>query len=270
MFSRHSVSNDASQKRQLARSLAARIGEDRMKTVGTLDDLKREYGRLKLSDDMSVADSKYDCVTQVSMPEPLRHHEHHQKDEPAPEEVWMGPWGEIPRWKRGSTINYTAYLRGYLHPSHAYYAAHQLVQAAERWNKMDIGIQFKWVDKLDDAAFALAYGADGGSTLCKGFFPNSRDLNTLFVYQRAFKAGFVNNMENMFLHELGHILGLRHEFANQLNDRMPWGSSNPYSVMSYSFPQQIQDSDVKDTKAFYDFSNDRLGPYRIVDITPEN
>jgi len=251
------------------RALSARVGEERMKTIGTLDELKREYSRLKLSDDMSVADSKYDCVTQVSMPEPLGRREH-QQDGPPAEQVWMGPWGEIPRWKKGSTVNYTAYCMGYQAPSHAYYAAYKLYEAAERWNKMDVGVQFKWVDKLEDAAFALAYGGDGGSTLCKGFFPNSRDLNTLFVYQRAFQAGFVNNMANMFMHELGHIMGLRHEFANQPSGRLPWGSSNPYSVMSYSFPQEIHDSDVKDAKSFYDYSDGSIGAYQIVDITPDN
>ncbi|PVH68135.1 zincin [Cadophora sp. DSE1049] len=266
------MSNDQSigdsQKRQLMKALRARIGEDQMETVGSLDGLKRRFDELKLSDDMSISDSKYDCATQVSIPNPVVEQKEHHK--PRPDEIWIGLWGLIPRWKKGSTVNYTAYGRGYLGPDHAFYAAYRLYEAAEKWNNLDIGIKFKWVSKLEDAAFVLAYGGDGGSTLAKAFFPNDRDLNTVFVYQRAFQAGFVNNMANIFLHELGHVLGLRHEFAAIEGGAIQWGSTNPYSVMGYQFPPQIQQSDVTDTRSFYNFTGGSVGGYRVTDVFPDN
>ncbi len=57
--------------------------------------------------------------------------------------------------------------------------------------------------------------ADGGDTLARAFFPNAEDLNTVFVYKRAFDPDTVNYQSNIFAHEVGHIIGLRHEFAPQ-------------------------------------------------------
>ncbi|KXJ84806.1 hypothetical protein Micbo1qcDRAFT_169931, partial [Microdochium bolleyi] len=71
-------------------------------------------------------------------------------------------------------------------------------------------------------------------------------------------------MTNVFLHELGHILGLRHEFADLEGGAIQWGSRNPYSVMSYNFPPQIQPSDEKDTRSFYDFPGQRVGGYQVL------
>jgi hypothetical protein len=263
----HPTGHKTSQKRQLLKALHARIGKERLETVGTLEELKREYGRLKLSDDMSLSDSKYDCATQVSMPDPPMGP---KEQKPGPEDIWVGLWGVIPRWKSGETVNYTAYKNGWVSPSHAYYAAYKLYEAAEKWNSLKVGVKFHYVSHLDDAAFVLAYGGDGGSTLAKGFFPNSNDLNTVFVYQRAFQAGMANNMTNIFLHELGHVLGLRHEFAAQEGGAIQWGSNNPLSVMSYNFPPQIQESDKKDARSFYDFRGTSMGGYRIQDVIPDN
>ncbi|KAM6513681.1 hypothetical protein FALCPG4_016055 [Fusarium falciforme] len=258
---------DTSQKRQLRKALRARIGKERLETVGTLHNVKEEYGRLNLGDDVSVSDSKYDCVTQVSMPDPPTRP---KEKKPGPEEIWIGLWGVIPRWKYGETVNYTAYKNGWLSPSHAYYATYKLYEAAEKWNSLKVGVKFHYVANPEDAAFVLAYGGDAGSTLAKAFFPNSNDLNTVFVYQRAFQAGMVNNMTNVFLHELGHVLGLRHEFAAQEGGAIPWGSSNPLSVMSYNFPPEMQESDERDTRSFYKFTGTTIGGYLIQNITPDN
>jgi len=216
---------------------------------------------------MSVSDSQYDCVTQAYMPDPPTGPKH---EKPGPEELWIGLNGVIPRWKKGYTINYTAFRHGYLLPSHAYYAAYRLYQAAEKWNSLDTGVKFHYVNRLEDAAFVLAYGGDGGSTAGRAFFPNSNDLNTVFVYQRAFEAGFVNNMTNVFLHELGHVLGLRHEFADLEGGAVQWGSRNPLSVMSYNFPPKMQPSDEKDTRSFYSITGTSIGSYQIQDIIPDN
>ncbi len=51
--------------------------------------------------------------------------------------------------------------------------------------------------------------------LAEVFFPNDGDPNsrTLYVYALAFAEKHKKNPANFFSHEIGHITGLRHEFA---------------------------------------------------------
>ena len=70
----------------------------------------------------------------------------------------------------------------------------------------------------------------------------------------------------MFLHELGHVLGLRHEFAiesEQGSGAMRLFSTDKESIMSYYFPPQIQESDKKDLRAFYSLP-------QLKDFVPNN
>ncbi|KFY96133.1 hypothetical protein V498_02883 [Pseudogymnoascus sp. VKM F-4517 (FW-2822)] len=172
--------------------------------------------------------------------------------------ILVGMFTEIPRWKYGSTINFAAYAGGYPQPADAQFAALRLWEATQQWNSYDLGVKFAWVGKLEDAAFVLEYGGDKGKVLASAFFPNSQPLNTLFVYKLALSTeneNFRGMLKNIFLHELGHTLGLRHEFALD-PDRFEggavvYGKKNDHSVMSYNFPPQVQQSDITDTKRFY-------------------
>ncbi|EXJ65627.1 uncharacterized protein A1O5_11154 [Cladophialophora psammophila CBS 110553] len=174
----------------------------------------------------------------------------------------------------GSTINFAASATGYPTPGDAVYAAKQLRKAAAEWNSHNVGVSFNWVSDVDDAAFVLAYGGDKEGVLASAFFPNAKVLNTPWVYCSAFdktveEGGWTNHsiMKNVFLHELGHVLGLRHEFALDpalyKGGAFRMGTTNPRSVMSYEFPPKIQDSNVLDTSAFY-----KLPPLEF--FTPNN
>jgi hypothetical protein len=189
----------------------------------------------------------------------------------------VGLWEQITRWKYGSVINFATYADGYPAPGNAIYAANCLIEAAEIWNSAKIGVTFKWVPNLDDAAFVLAYGEELGTVLASAFFPSDKDLETLFVYQHCFdkternsKRGKYTNygiMKNVFLHELGHVLGLRHEFAMDPSTfeggAILIGSANIESIMSYVFPPELQESDIQDTRYFYKHP-------LIVDYNPDN
>ncbi|KAI9771891.1 MAG: hypothetical protein M1840_001661 [Geoglossum simile] len=219
--------------------------------------------------DLTISTSKYTCSTQKSMPPTVR--------PPNPAAIMLGLFVNIPRWKKGSTVKWAASYTGYPTLEHATYAANQFNAAAEEWNSLDVGVTFEWVTDLEDAAFMLAYGGDQGSSLAEAFFPNEEPLNTVFVYQGAFQSGSVNTQKEIFLHELGHILGLRHEFADGPFRGRPaeggavvFGERNENSVMSYHLPPAIQESDVRDTRAFYDFTGSQIGLYTIVDMIPDN
>lgn len=211
----------------------------------------------------------YNCVTQLNPPQF------------SPAAIMVGLFETIPRWKLGSVINFATYSEGYPSPGDAIYAAKSLIAAAEIWNGHNVGVTFKWVPAIDDAAFVLAYGGPQGGTLARAFFPSNAQLETLYVYEYAFnktpqpatKRGTFNNYDiltKVFLHELGHVLGLRHEFAMKPGPSgrveggaILIGTANEDSIMSYQFPPEIQDSDIKDTRAFYQHP-------LIVDFTPDN
>jgi len=215
------------------------------------------------SNDLSISATKYTCTTQESIAVNLA-------TSGDPLAIWIGVGGTIPRWKKGQVVQWAAYAGGYPTSAHANFAAYKLNEAAIQWNSLSIGVTFKWVTKLEDAAFVLAYGGDKGSTLARAFFPNSSDLNTLFVYQKAFDAGISPYQTNIFLHELGHVLGLRHEFAAQEGGAVQFGPPNPRSVMSYTFPPNIRDSDETSTKAFYNYTAPQFGGLEIQDWIPDN
>ncbi|KAH6871905.1 hypothetical protein B0T10DRAFT_522720 [Thelonectria olida] len=207
---------------------------------------------------LAVPQSKYPCVTQEVLPIA-------PSSASDPLGLWIGWGGSIPRWQKGQVVKFAALAGGYPTPNHAIFSAYKLNEAAIQWNNVKLGVTFEWVSKLEEAAFVLAYGGDQGSVLARGYFPNSNDLNTLFVYQTAFDTAMSPYQTNIFLHELGHVLELRHEFAAQEGGAVEFGPANPRSVMSYVFPPNIRDSDKASAKAFYDYKESEFGGLQIVD-----
>lgn len=241
---------DSTQPKQDQRNAAVQIiqekfGDAKVEVLDPQKVLSGYHGTRNL--DLGVAadghQDHYNCITERFDPSSVA-------------SILVGLFTEIPRWKYGSIINFAAYAGGYPQPADAQFAALHLWEAAQQWNSYDLGVKFAWVGKLEDAAFVLEYGGNKGSVLASAFFPNSQPLNTLSVYQLALSTEHYRGMlKNILLHELGHTLGLRHEFALD-PDRweggaVVYGSKNPNSVMSYNFPPQVQQSDITDTKNFY-------------------
>lgn len=168
----------------------------------------------------------------------------------------------------------------------AQYASLELKKAADEWNRIGLGVEFEPTNDESQAHFRLLYEKSTDETVyMKGFFPHQQattDLRVLPITLTKRRAV----MHNDFLHELGHILGLRHEFAvNTLNwfveraadlatggKALEFGTPNPKSVMSYADPATLQQTDMDNIKAFYKLSNGfRLGGddgYRITDFPP--
>jgi hypothetical protein len=255
-------------KKDFHKTLKETVGEKALETIpsdGKAENIPEPVSSmLRASDnDLSISASKYMCATQESLPVSL-------PTSADPLSIWIGFGGKIPRWKKGQVVQFAAFAGGYPTPMHAVFAAYKLNEAAIQWNSLNIGVTFKWVTKLEDAAFVLAYGGDSGSVLARAFFPNSNDLNTLFVYKKAFETGISPYQTNIFLHELGHVLGLRHEFAALEGGAVQFWPENPRSVMSYTFPPNIRDSDETGTKAFYDYTASQFGGLQIQDWIPDN
>lgn len=85
-------------------------------------------------------------------------------------------------------------------------------------------------------------------------------------------------MWQIFLHELGHVLGLRHEFAigdvpstmaaeDQGGVRID--KPDEFSVMNYrdQLPE-LQESDIVSTRRFYSLRQDKDGNFPMISKTP--
>jgi len=187
------------------------------------------------------------CITQESIPRNL---------EFDPAAIMVGFATEIPRWEPGSVVKWTAWQGGYDSLEDATHAATHLKQATEMWNKANIGVTFEFVPLAKDANFVLSHGGEKGNVLASAYFPNSKGLNFVYVYSLAFKPNFRNGLWKILTHELGHVVGLRHEFAMDAvrfeGNAVQIGEKNPLSVMNYrkELPE-IQQSDIDATQKFY-------------------
>lgn len=188
-----------------------------------------------------------------------------------PDQLYLGWNGRVDLWESGSTINFAAYADGYPTKNHSIYAAQRLWEAAQLWNNVGLGVTFNWVKNIDDAEFVLAYGGNNDGTLASAFFPNIEDLNTIFVYKRSFDQDTVPYLANIFTHELGHVIGLRHEFAPSEGGEVLFGPLNPRSVMSYQFPPVLQDTDRTSTRVLYQYpSGSKVGDFPVSRVVPNN
>jgi hypothetical protein len=240
-------------------ALKGAVGAEALKTLGpkSIDAFNLE--NVQPTPSSPTTPTKYTCSTQKPMPAAF-------KDSAHKAALQVGLGKIIPRWKTGpsKTVNFAVFEHGYPKPEWAFLAAAALNEAAEDWNALNLGVQLKWVSNLEDAVFVLSFAGDQGGVLADAFFPNEVDLNVLNVYNGAFRPGTLPYLKNIFLHELGHVLGLRHEFAPETEDEgdeytVQIGPRNPLSVMGYEFPPQMQPSDVENAKAFYKFPGTSLG-----------
>ncbi|KXJ88203.1 hypothetical protein Micbo1qcDRAFT_214879 [Microdochium bolleyi] len=220
------------------------------------------------------------CVTQRPIPPALRA----AQAKNGMHDIVVGFDGEVPRWVPGSVIKWAAWRQGFASQDDADYAAAQLLMATEAWNNADIGVTFEWVALAKDATFVLTHGGADGRTLASAFFPNKNDLNYMFVYTYGFNREWKPNMWKVFTHELGHVLGLRHEFAigdvpstmsAEGDSAVRIDAPDAMSVMNYrKEPPEIQQSDIDSTRKFYQMREDangnppRIGQTEIVDYTP--
>jgi hypothetical protein len=91
-----------------------------------------------------------------------------------------------------------------------------------------------------------------GCVLASAFFPDA-GRHELVLYPKMFTLDRQEQVETL-IHEIGHVFGLRHFFANITENAWPsqiFGTHNPFSIMNYGSQSVLTDEDKADLKRLY-------------------
>jgi hypothetical protein len=199
--------------------------------------------------------------------------------------IIVGLGTQVPRWDTAKEnprqLKYFIQVRKFPSQTKAHQAGEAFQKAADEWNAIEMGVNISATEDASKANFDLSYWDPDDSqdtTLAMAFFPNEKN-QTVWVYKSAFDPRNMENLTPIFKHEIGHTLGLRHEFAitgdadkgldAEGEGARQFMEPNYDSVMSYNFPPTIQDTDKSGIKAFYKLKNgSKIGGQPVVDYFP--
>jgi hypothetical protein len=198
--------------------------------------------------------------------------------------VAMTKDGQVIRWRPGTVLTYRVVLPSFPSQQHYQLVVDNLKAATGAW-EATCGIDFQHKADLDGIAGTdpngcvfVAYLFDaGGSVIASSFFPSDPpDRRHLLIDPTYFTTTF--DKVGVFRHELGHILGFRHEHIRNeappvcpnepLWDTQVLSAYDPKSVMHYfcggvgSHDLQITDLDRKGARMVY---GPPLGAAALVD-----
>lgn len=91
-----------------------------------------------------------------------------------------------------------------------------------------------------------------GCTLARAFFPDAGQHRTV-VFPRMFQQDEAEQVETM-AHELGHVFGLRHFFANVSETAFPsevFGTHDHFTIMNYGRESRLTQTDRDDLTRLY-------------------
>lgn len=167
--------------------------------------------------------------------------------------------GFIPVWQEGMTLRWRfderSIRRAFAEPAAAKERIRLLFgEALEKWGDA-APVKFNEADEVTDFELTMAPGDDcddNGCVLASTFFPDE-GRHKFMMYPKLFTQSHKEQVDT-FIHESGHIFGLRHFFANIRESRWPsrlFGEDNPFSIMNYGDMSELTDTDREDLKRFY-------------------
>jgi hypothetical protein len=88
--------------------------------------------------------------------------------------------------------------------------------------------------------------------LASAFFPDP-GRHELVIYPKLFTQSHKEQVETI-VHEIGHVFGLRHFFANVSETAWPaqiFGTHRPFTIMNYGHQSELTEVDKSDLKDLY-------------------
>ncbi len=166
--------------------------------------------------------------------------------------------GFIPLWDSDVTLRWRFQELALLQFSNVdeikAYVRTLLAEGVELWEDA-APIRFKEAhDAWDFEVVVMAENKcrDGGCTLASAFFPDA-GRHELKVYPIMFEQSRKEQVETM-AHEVGHVFGLRHFFADVRETAFPsqvFGEHDAFSIMNYGHKSAMTDDDRSDLKTLY-------------------
>lgn len=173
--------------------------------------------------------------------------------------VVNAPGGIIPLWDRNVTLRYRfndeSFELYFADPTAAKAEVLRLFgEAVSAWGDA-APVQFTQAEDATDFQIFMMQEANCnalGCVLASAFFPDSGRHN-LRLYPTLFEQNRQEVIETL-VHEIGHIFGLRHFFANISETSSPskiFGQHNKVSIMNYGEDSRLTETDKSDLKKLY-------------------
>lgn len=187
--------------------------------------------------------------------------------------IQVGFGALIPRWEASTALKWFLKAEGFPSADEAKLAAEIMNQAAQEWNDLSFGVSVSQTTDETAANFNLIYEDNPPNepgALASAFFPLQAGGDVV-IYETGMKNSREYPLKSTLLHELGHVFGLRHEFADKYpNGQLRFMEINKDSVMSYNGVVIIEETDKHGIRAFYELAEgSRIGQSPVRDYKPQ-
>lgn len=166
--------------------------------------------------------------------------------------------GFIPLWVKNTTLHWRFRERSldiYENPIEIKDGVRQLLgEALLAWGDA-APVKFTEDNDVWDFEIVLRQSDEcntSGCVLASAFFPDA-GRHELVIYPKMFSQSYKEQVDTI-IHEIGHIFGLRHFFANISETQWPseiFGTHSKFSIMNYGELSELTDSDKDDLKRLY-------------------
>ncbi|MDF0601612.1 hypothetical protein P1J78_12780 [Psychromarinibacter sp. C21-152] len=166
--------------------------------------------------------------------------------------------GFIPLWAPGTTLRWrfnALSMTAFVNPEAAKsYVRTLMADAILAWGNA-APVRFKEAHDAWDFEIvvrAQEYCSPNGCVLASAFFPDGGQ-HELMIYPTMFQQSREEQVETM-AHEIGHIFGLRHFFAQVSETAWPaeiFGTHERFSIMNYGEDSRLTDTDREDLIRLY-------------------